>query len=242
MSALFAALPESGHAARARRSPAAVAISVVLHAAIVAVVVQATLRDADASAPRPAPPDVLIWFPPPPPAPTVARRSLSSHGPAAPGRRPTVEVRTIPPLPPLVGTSDIRTEPLPTPGGIVDLFDQGAAAGGEPTGAGAGPPEGGVHSVRQVEVPAAMLAGGRSPRYPESLRASRTEGRVVVQFVVDTTGRVEPGTVRVVSSSDDRFAAAVRTALPSLRFAPARAGGGRVRQLVELPFEFAIDR
>ena len=65
---------------------------------------------------------------------------------------------------------------------------------------------------------------------------------MLVRFVVDTTGRVERGSVQVVSSSNELFTASVRSALPSLRFRPASAGGRLVRQLVELPFEFALER
>jgi outer membrane biosynthesis protein TonB len=65
-------------------------------------------------------------------------------------------------------------------------------------------------------------------------------GRVVARFVVDTLGRVEPGSVQVVAADHPLFAATVREALGAMRFRPARAGGVRVRQLVELPFAFAV--
>lgn len=74
--------------------------------------------------------------------------------------------------------------------------------------------------------------------YPPSLRASGTSGRVVAEFVVDTSGRVEPAHFGIVSSTDPLFSAAVRESAPSARFSPARRGGRPVRQLVRLPFDF----
>jgi protein TonB len=91
-----------------------------------------------------------------------------------------------------------------------------------------------------VDRAAVMLTLPR-PRYPESLRAAGVTGRVVVRMVVDTVGRVEPGSVVIRESSHDPFAQAVRAVLPALRFRPAETGGRKVRMLVELPFEFRLD-
>jgi len=63
---------------------------------------------------------------------------------------------------------------------------------------------------------------------------------VVAQFVVDSGGVVEAGTVSIVASSQPQFAAAVRAAVPAARFEPAVAGGRHVRQLVQLPFNFSL--
>jgi hypothetical protein len=48
--------------------------------------------------------------------------------------------------------------------------------------------------------------------------------------------------VRIVSSSDPLFASSVRATLPALHFSAAQARGRKVRQYVELPFEFAMNR
>jgi protein TonB len=80
------------------------------------------------------------------------------------------------------------------------------------------------------------------PHYPEQLRSAGVSGRVVVQFTVDTLGLVEPGSVVVREAAHELFADAVRAVLPALRFRAAEAGGHRVRMLVELPFEFRLDR
>jgi TonB family protein len=92
----------------------------------------------------------------------------------------------------------------------------------------------------QVEKPVAPLAGMPSPKYPPALRSAGVEGQVLVQFVVDTAGEPELSTFKVLRSSHDLFTSAVRDLLPTLRFQPAELGGRKVRQLVQMPFQFSL--
>jgi len=92
----------------------------------------------------------------------------------------------------------------------------------------------------QVEKPVTALPGSANPRYPDILRQAGVEGEVLAQFVVDTMGRAEPRTFKVLKSSHDLFGTAVKNALPGMRFIPAEVGGRKVRQLVQQPFSFAI--
>ena len=94
----------------------------------------------------------------------------------------------------------------------------------------------------QVEKPAAPIPGTGAPRYPATLRSAGIDGEVLTQFVVDTTGRVEIDSYKVIRKSHDLFDASVRAALPSMRFAPAEVGGRKVRQLVQQPFVFQLAR
>lgn len=92
----------------------------------------------------------------------------------------------------------------------------------------------------QVEKTAKLLDGNPAPRYPDLLRDSKTTGGVVAQFVVDTTGIPDMRTFKVLKSSHELFMASVREMVPSLRFSPAEVGGRKVKQLVEMPFEFSL--
>jgi len=74
------------------------------------------------------------------------------------------------------------------------------------------------------------------------LRSANVEGEVLVQFVVDTTGRVENGSVKVLKTSHDLFTNSVRSALNSMRFYPAEIGGRKVKQLVQQPFNFTLTK
>ena len=100
----------------------------------------------------------------------------------------------------------------------------------------------GVLSADVVEVQVTPYPGAPTPRYPEALRAAGIEGDVTLEFVVDTTGRVEGGSVRVLSSAADAFVVSVRDALAGTRYHPALVGGRRVRQLVRQGFVFSLTR
>ena len=84
--------------------------------------------------------------------------------------------------------------------------------------------------------------GGAAPEYPASLKDRGVEGSVVVQFVVNENGRADPGTLKVLNSSDPAFTAAVKEALPRMKFSAAQIGGKKVAQLVQMPFQFHLSR
>lgn len=78
--------------------------------------------------------------------------------------------------------------------------------------------------------------------FPPGLFAAGIHGLVIAEFVVDTAGKVEDGTVGIVSSTATLFTDAVRVALVSATYVPALKNGHSVRQLVQQPFEFSVDR
>ncbi len=82
----------------------------------------------------------------------------------------------------------------------------------------------------------------QSPAYPVMLRAARVEGRVLLQFVVDTLGRVEPSSVRAIQSTHSHFEEAARRAVATCRYRPARYNSHAVRVLVQTPFAFSLGR
>jgi TonB family protein len=89
--------------------------------------------------------------------------------------------------------------------------------------------------------PSAKQAPGNSPPvYPNQLRAAGIGGVVLAKFVVDTSGRVDMRTFEIIKSDHDLFTNSVRQSLPDMRFVPAELGGRRVKQLVQMPFIFAL--
>ena len=70
------------------------------------------------------------------------------------------------------------------------------------------------------------------------LRAG-TVGTVVVQVVIDTLGRAEPGSV-VLQSSHAGFEAAARAYVLGAVFRPGRTHGQAVRVLVRIPIGFTL--
>lgn len=78
--------------------------------------------------------------------------------------------------------------------------------------------------------------------FPPSLYAAKVPGLVIAEFVVDTAGHVEDRTVGIVSSTSPLFTDAVRLALETATFVPAVKDGRRVRQLIQQPFKFDVQR
>jgi TonB family protein len=97
-----------------------------------------------------------------------------------------------------------------------------------------------IFSVLDVEETVVRYEGSAAPVYPRDLLAVGAEGLVHATYVVDSTGRVDTTTIRVVQSDDPRFTESVRTALCVMRFRPAKRGGKTVNQLVEQRFRFRI--
>ncbi|NUQ19979.1 MAG: hypothetical protein HOQ09_03365, partial [Gemmatimonadaceae bacterium] len=64
-------------------------------------------------------------------------------------------------------------------------------------------------------------------------------GLVVAAFVVDTGGRMEADHFAIVSSPHILMSRAVYDALRGATFVPGRRGGGRVRQIVQMRFQFS---
>jgi protein TonB len=80
------------------------------------------------------------------------------------------------------------------------------------------------------------------PRYPSELQRAGIEGTLLVQFVVDSTGRVDEKTLTFPNDAQPGFLRAVKDALLRSRYFPAELAGMRVRQLVQQQFTFVIAR
>jgi len=80
------------------------------------------------------------------------------------------------------------------------------------------------------------------PAYPPLLQQAGIEGRVMVQAIIDTTGRVEPNSVRVVESANPGFDQPAKNVVLRSLFRPGRVYGRAVRVLVAIPIDFKIQR
>lgn len=228
---MFETLLESK--ARSERSTVGVLASIGAHAAITAAAVLAT---AQAGLHTPITPDVVhrFYFPPAPTLPPT--QTLSEPRKGLRGQLPTpIEIRRIDLKLPSI---DVTTPPM-TPLDIPSSPD-GALTGENRANSESSP--GAPFHADQVDKPAAFISGSATPRYPDVLRSSGVEGKVVAVFVVDAAGRAETDSVRLLRSDNVLFEDAVRAVLPRMRFLPAEIGGRRVRQLVQMPFVFTIDR
>ena len=74
--------------------------------------------------------------------------------------------------------------------------------------------------------------------YPAELLSEGSTGSVLVEYVVDEKGAVEPETISVVSSTHPLFSAAVIAAVKRATYKSAIRNGTPVRQVVLQPFSF----
>ena len=82
--------------------------------------------------------------------------------------------------------------------------------------------------------------GGPPPRYPDLLRQAGIDGRVLVEFVVDTSGHVEHGSIKILSSTNQLFEQPARDAIAQSTFRPGKISGHAVRVRVQQPINFQI--
>lgn len=229
-----------------QRTLGSTVFSVVFHTSLIALAVLATANAAIKNekpkaekidfveAPKEKPPEPKNEPPPPPPPKNVV---------VAPPPPKGFQVLTAPVnIPDVIPQIDLSKK-------ITDAadFSGKGVAGGTAKGVEGGKPapvqaagDNQTYFEFQVEKPVVQAPGSSTPRYPDILRSAGVEGEVLAQFVVDTSGRADPGTFKVLKSSHDLFSQAVRQALPQMRFIPAEVGGHRVKQLVQQPFTFAI--
>ncbi|MEQ1692080.1 MAG: energy transducer TonB [Gemmatimonas sp.] len=212
-------------------------ISTLGHASVVAAIVVLTASPPRGDASPVLPRARFIPVLAPPIAPTPPRNAVHADPmstPSAPGAPALSTVIDIPiGLPPIdLGMPETRLtdyggRPIGTPGGT-GTFAASAVV------------DGGALTLEQVDKPVVLRPGARVPAYPEMLRSAGMSGSVIVEFVVDTLGRVESGSLRMVQADHELFSSAVGRVVPSLRFIPAEAAGKKVRQLVRIPYRFDL--
>lgn len=200
-------------------------VSVVLHAALIAGWVLGTLPTPDVQAGSIA--NHVFYIPPPDRAPTVVGSGKVLHyihdpqvgsgtgdGPRMMGEaRPT----TIDDTRGDTAKDSLTAAPLPESVG-----------------------EDSVYSVLDVDTAVVRSANSAAPAYPLSLLQQHIMGYVNARYVVDTTGFADTTSFIVLKATNPEFVTAVRDALPYMRFAPAKIGPTKVRQLVEQQFSFRI--
>jgi periplasmic protein TonB len=230
-------LIESEH--RSQRSLAGTFVSIALHASLITLAVYATANAGEVRVHVPVDTLTVIYPTQPktpshtPETPSQPNRPSSPQFPREPGPRAPIDISDkLPPIDSPVGS--VPAESLFNTRGTGGDSLGGAARGGADSGE--------PMLASQVDKPAVPRDGNPIPKYPSLLESSRTEGNVLVQFVVDTLGRAEMNSFTVLESTNDLFAESLRSTLPGWRFYPAEAGGRKVKQMVQLPLKFVAPR
>ncbi|HZS62735.1 MAG TPA: TonB family protein [Gemmatimonadaceae bacterium] len=208
-------------------------ISAAIHVSIVGLYMMVRPTRTEAR-PTPEQPTMVLYHPrssPQDPITTHLRRPIGT----LPGTIVPVPTTVPPTIPPI--DAHIRGLPTFTEDTTWTTGPSETHAGGRGS---AGQTPGGVLSADVVDVQVTPYANAPTPRYPESLRGAGVEGEVTLEFVVDTSGRVERGSVRTISSTAEAFVVSVSDALAATRYHPALVGGCHVRQLVRQQFVFSL--
>src|SRR6266487_1149812 len=95
----------------------------------------------------------------------------------------------------------------------------------------------GVYAETQVDEKAELISMP-DPEYPPLLRRAGIRGSVSVQAVIDTLGRVVPGSLRVISSANAALDEPALKAVGQSIFRPARVQGHAVRTRLRVPVKF----
>ena len=261
-------LLESTKSNKKGRSVGGTIFSVILHSLIIFVAVFATaragVRKAEKRETKVSFVEVKKNEPPPPP-----KKEVVKPEPPKPKKAPTppkvVQAPVLPkeaaPAPPQGFKVLAPPVNVPTTMPTVDLskaitnesdFSGKGVAGGSASGVKGGTgnegdtgKDAGAHEGPYMEFQvekAVQKIGGDAPDYPQSLRDQGVEGQVLAQFVVGENGRYEGGTLKILNSSNPAFSAAVKDALPRMKFSAAQIGGKKVAQLVQMPFQFNLKK
>src|SRR6266487_3136410 len=97
-----------------------------------------------------------------------------------------------------------------------------------------------VYSEATVDEPAEIVSAPPLD-YPPALRHAGLQGRVTVQVVIDTLGRAEPASLKVIARPNTAFDESARAYVLHAVFRPARVKGRAVRVLINVPVDYRIE-
>lgn len=219
--------------------------SVLTHAAAITLAVVATQRALDDVPPAPES-AILLYVPEPhpaPPAPEVKHQPLAPAVVIAePPPKGFQTVATLQDIPTVIPPVDLTQRPL-DPRDFTGRGVEGGIAAGVVGGTGKIEGAEALSAIYEATTSdarfeQATMVSQPMPRYPKSLEVVGVEGRVAFEFVIDTTGAVEPASIRVLESTHEAFETAARVALTGAIFRPARLSGRPVRQLTRQAIRF----
>jgi periplasmic protein TonB len=233
--------------------PRWVTTSVLTHALLVTLAVMATRAVLDAP-PVTVPDSAILLFvpkpPSPPPPPEVKREPPApSVVVAEPPPKGFQTVAVLTDIPKVIPPVDLSQRPL-DPRDFTGRGAEGGVAEGVVGGTGrvdTGSPGGDLNAIYEATTnderfEPATLVLQPPPRYPAALEALGIEGQVDVEFVIDTLGRVQPHSIRILRSTHPDFTAAARAAVAGAMFRPAHLSAHAVRQLTRQSIRFVTAR
>lgn len=253
---MFKNLPSSGGKKRRTWTPSTAFASLVLHGLMLAGALYATTQapaaakkaeelvefmDIQEAEPEPEP-EPEPEEPPPPPDPVET--------PPPPKGFQTLEPPSEPP--PVIPEVDTSAPPV-----SAEDFSGIGVAGGTSKGVAGGTPqavakeepkgEGFAYEVAVLErkpelTNKSQVASLMQRLYPRMLQDAGIGGTVMMQFVIQADGKVDPASVKVIDSTHEQFGEASVKAVEKFRFRPGRYKGQNVRVLIQMPITWQPER
>ena len=222
---MFENLIESKRKADAKKAFGLGFVSLMVHSVLVVLAVIATLTAGQAAQ------DILM---------DTTMVFLNQQEEQKQEEQPVIDIPQLKGFQTVVAPTDIPTNIPPI--NLQEHFDPKDYTGsGVEGGIGTGVTPDQVFLESVVEERPEVLSGPQL-QYPDLLRQAGIQGRVLVQAIVDTSGRAEPASVKVIQSPNPGFDQPARTYLLRALFRPARVHGRAVRVLINLPIDFRIKR
>ncbi|MEP7324923.1 MAG: energy transducer TonB [Gemmatimonadota bacterium] len=218
-----------------QRTAGQTVFSLVIHALLIAAAVKVTAGAAEKVSDALADTTMVFLEPPkdtPPPV-TPPPDQIVAVNPPPKGFQTVIAPTDIPKEIPPVDLNQRALDPRDFTGKGVE---GGIAAG---VVGGTGPVIGETFLEAQVDDPPQLISSGPQ-LFPPAMRAAGIPGKVTMQFVVDVTGHVEPGSLKVLSSSHPAFVEPTKQMLLKSLFKPGKVHGEAVRVLVQQVINFTL--
>jgi protein TonB len=227
--------------AKRQRSTGQAIASLVVHGVLIFGAAKAAAGVAQNLADKPRDTAMVFIKPPPPPPPPKVEApppdAVVSKNPPPKGFQTLVPPDVIPKEIPPVDLTQKAFNPADFTGKGVE----GGIASGVVGGTGPVEVKGEVFLEAQLDDPVQPVSQS-PPRYPPAMQAAGIEGRVELQYIVDTLGRVEPPSIKILRSTNKMFEEPAREAILKSVFKPAKFKGTPVRQLVQQALGFRLGR
>lgn len=176
--------------------------------------------------------------PPPPPPETPPENVVVSANPPPQGFQVVMPPDNIPTEIPPVDLNQ-KFDPRDFTGKGVE----GGIATGVVGGTGPVNIEGEVFLAAEVDETPQLSPGANCiGKFPAVMQSAGIAGKVVLQFIVNTDGKVDPGTVKVISSSHKAFEVPAKEGITgsTCSFKPGSSRGQPVRVLVQQAISFKL--
>jgi protein TonB len=216
------------------------AVSFVLHGVLIFGAIQATRGAAEVVRDIVVDTTMIFLRPPeaPPPPEPPPENVVVSANPPPQGFQIITPPDNIPTEIPPVNLNE-RFDPRDFTGKGVE----GGISTGVVGGTGPVPLDGEVFLAAEVDETPSVEAGASClGKYPPVMQSAGIPGKVVLQFVVNTDGRVDPGSIKVMSSTHKAFEEPARQGITAstCKFKAGKSRGQPVRVLVQQAVSFKV--